>query len=315
MKKCIVATLFLFISIHPLHGMFSHIFGREKLKKQCIQEARKHMPEDLKACKTIDDIETLLRKKEKESWLKGHINGEIEDEQFKDFVKDIADFRNYVQSVYLKTPRPDVDHSFKQHDPIMYDHICTVFKEMEIHPESIDIIQADSDEVDFSMRVVGPSITRTPEGSILVSECPIVFVSCLDRDSYAKKLKSIEKHEFNYFTPYHESIHILNIHYTVVGYFVSSDTSIIQEGDAELLPLLKTKDIDLVLTQMQRSFDAYADHIKNKRIIKWNRGMENNDRIHPDQCTQLLPYYLKIHDILIKNNAQKHTEDQKRVDT
>jgi hypothetical protein len=30
---------------------------------------------------------------------------------------------------------------------------------------------------------------------------------------------------------------------------------------------------------------------------------------HPDACTQMLPYYLKIRDIMSKNSASQNTKD------
>jgi hypothetical protein len=299
----LIVSLFIFYPLYPL--MSRILTDRQKLKQQCIKEAQQHMPKELKQCESLENIEKLLRNKERELWEESLRHDGYFEEDIHEFIKHIYDARAYVKNVYAKTPRKNVDHSLQKHDRPLYEHICHIFEEMEINPKAVDMVIENRFEV--SMNVEGPLLYKNEDNSFVIGKNATLFVT----EGYRNKkhiTSQIKKGELDYFVPYHEGTHIIEADEEIGDLFRGNvEIHIFQEQNAQLLPLLKTRDIDLVNTNINSALDKCLKHHQNGFRLRWNKHMDDYDA-RPDECTQMLPYYLKIRDIMSKNSASQNTK-------
>jgi hypothetical protein len=293
----------------------------DEMRQHFLQEARSNMPEEVRQCTSLEDMEAMLRQEEEDSIENIKETYSIPDDVWEEYMDLCTTTRDYIKNEYLTTPRPERKHSLEKEDPVYYRHVCEVFKKSGIHPDAVTILyrpprgtataSAGSPEID---------IDKTTESKITTKkEAVAYFCSLRDINPSNIPMQVTPRHNL-YFAPYHEAIHLTEAHSVVFGLmrdcnrkfgnnhpFDYTEEKFLlarsQEKIAELLPLIQQKNIILVNQRIKNALSTCMKHAKQGRPIPWNERL--SDDVHPDFCTELLPYLIKIKDLVQKKAVAK----------
>ena len=315
MKK-LVCILLCFLCI-SMQGM-----KPDEMRQHFLQEACSNMPEEVRQCTSLEDMEAMLRQEEEDSIENIKETYSIPDDVWEEYMDLCTTTRDYIKNEYLTTPRPDRKHSLADVDPSWYEHICESFRKSGIHPDAVDILHVPArsrvKEKSPLGRAGSPCIDvdASIESIVIKKEAETFFCSLQDFYSSNVPIK-MAYGDFTYFVPYHEAIHLTEAHFTISTLMhecickSNSNCSLIwfplarfHEKMAALLPLIQQKDPALIDGQIKKALQYCMDHARWRRPMTWNKTHNIKER-HPDNCTELLPYLLKIKDLIQKEKMEK----------
>jgi hypothetical protein len=276
------------------------------------------MKSDLQACKSLEDIENLLRKEENKCLndIKEKLN--VPDLLWDECLAQMQKYKEYCLNTYFKQPNPNKDHSLANVDPELYKKVVHDAKMYGINPDSINIKALDEENPNnANATAIGPSFFENTFD--IYESAQISIVPC--------NLSSTSKEHIYEYTPLHEITHLVEIHNTreilinrtLSKYSSNNDVtesiqvmnslSRNQEKFASFAPLIKFKKPK----HAQMLYDEYMDDCMHKiqmdEKIIWNKSPA--DANYPDTCAEMLPWILKIQDIMAKEAKQSPIKTSK----
>ncbi|HEV2917236.1 MAG TPA: hypothetical protein VGW78_05860 [Candidatus Babeliales bacterium] len=264
--------------------------------KDTIKKTRQNMPKKLKACKTLTQVEALLREEEKEALeaIKQAFN--ISNKWWKEYIDEVNRSKHFFRSKYFKQSRHVYNHSLRNTDSTLYKQIVTVLKRYGINPYAIDIVY-DKQFHEKHPNCPAYTVVAYTETKNDAIEATLSF--------FPEPKKSLLYTHCCTIAPLHECMHLWEVHSIQIQRLlsllihlghISLDLAEDQfykhpmimkwqkklEKIADLLPLLKFKDHVHIKTMYEELLCGEICY-----------GSE----IHPDN-NELLPWVLKIKEIM-----------------
>ncbi|HEV2916731.1 MAG TPA: hypothetical protein VGW78_03210 [Candidatus Babeliales bacterium] len=313
---------FITISIYqPLYNNFFHTIVQKldpQYYKRIVASAYKNMPSKLQKCESLIDVEQLLREEENECLKKIKDYFDIPDNAWEKCQNKIRIYMHYCHEVYFKSSYPCIDHSFSKYDIQFFQYITKVLTMYGINPNAVNIVYDQEEHTKISACSQNPNIQKnfyTKELEVK-DKAQISFVP-------PKLLNASNSYTYRYtqFTPFHEGMHLFEGH--VIKSKLIKQTIIkssnkrseirthqslkeyerMQEKIAEIMPLLMFKNPHHIETLYNFSIKECLYKAHNGQKIVWNSSPAN--ATHPDHCSELLPWILKIKDLMEKEQINK----------
>jgi hypothetical protein len=277
----------------------------DELAHQIIAEARRNMPSDVQACKSLKEVEALIRMEESVNlWAIKHAFN-IPYERWKQLLADIKTRKYHLQHVYYRKQKPVIDHSLASINQELYANVVSMLKKYHIHPHSVTI-QYLKQFHDENPNLLAFAHTQAMYGDIAAG---ISFRPSSRAGEVGRDLMIL--------VPLHECMHLWDIHTIQVrmlktlvlnGHISDDDfskhTSVKEwrktlEKICDLLPLIKFKEPKFIELYLQYCIEVGKSTIVFNGQICWNQP--DDDATHPNPCGELLPWVLKIHDLMKLN--------------
>jgi hypothetical protein len=321
-KRSIYSFCLVLLSIHSrLYSNFlsgiSRLFSTQYYKREhIIASARQNMPPELQACKSLTDAELLLRKEEKQclTAIKDAFN--VPDQAWNECNAEIKAQMQYCRDIYFKTSRPEIDHSLSTLDPELFKRITQAMKIYGINPDSINIIydqQWHAEHPGCPAYSRNPAIERTISKARELEVCKAAQISFIP-----SSLITSSSGNHTEFTPFHEAFHLIDGHGlqedVVRKTLIKSSAAQYQkerlhpslrewgrsqEKIAEIMPLIQLKNPRHVQVLYKKYLNSCMCDVYNGNKIIWNKTIDA-DAIHPDVCAVMLPWILKIQELMPK---------------
>jgi hypothetical protein len=321
-KHSYTIALISLITSNQSYGGFLDRFLFPFLPKRAhvVEEARRNMPPELKACKSLDDTKVLLQQEERRLFNAIKYEFKASDEIWDDLSKNIETKKEHFRNVVLKTPHPQSDHSLSAIDPELFQCAVRALQNLGINKDAISIVydkRLHDVKSDWSATIVYDENGDIPSKLSLVPNNQLPNVKFI-----------IEEHKE--VDPYHEATHIIEIHniqddllqktleslpyYNIITRDMNSYQSVkkwlrMQEKIADLMPLIQFKNPNHVQLMYQRCMCDCNNKINAGEKIEWNQT--EGSATHPSACAEILPWILKIHELMQKENANKAATAEK----
>jgi hypothetical protein len=318
MKSYIQYILFitcLYIFNQSYSGFFDRLFRHNpytNIAASITASARKNMQPDLQACKSLEDIENLLRKEENKCLNDIKEKLDVPDLLWDECLAQIQKYKEYCLNTYFKQPNPNKDHSLANVDPELYKKVVHDAKMYGINPDSINIVY------DKKRQDENPSCIAFSTGPNFYEDTFIAYrpaqISFIPLNLCASKEDQYEH------TPLHEITHQIELHSIQVNLICRTLNKILLSIDfnekgklikaldrnhekyADLGPIIKFKNSKQVRVLRKIYIDNCISKIQNGEKFTWNQSPE--DATRPDACAEMLPWILKIEDIMAQEAKQ-----------
>jgi hypothetical protein len=280
--------------------------------RRIISAAQQNMSPELQACKSFDDLEALLRKKEKQCLdaIKESFN--VPDRAWNKCLTEIQEQLQYCREIYFKSTQPNVNHDFSKVDPKFYQYVRHVLTtKYGTNPDSLNIIY-DQKYHDKGSGCEG--YTRSPELRKKASEPKKFEVRTLAQMSFLpRNCPTASSEDYREFTVYHEGVHYFEghglqkslVHKTLMlsSEHYREDSSHVslknwhrmQEKIADISPIIKFKNPQHVKTLHNTCMNSCKRKIYDGQNITWNESPA--DATHPDECSEVLPWIVRIQEL------------------
>jgi hypothetical protein len=284
-------------------------------EQQILISARRNMPPELQACKSLADAEALLRKEEEQCLeaIKEAFN--VPDQAWNECRAEIGAQIRYCRDVYFKTPYAERDHSLSVLNPALFVRITETLKMYGINPDSVNIVY---DQKYHNKNPDHPAYSRDPRLERVTDETEKFKVRKYAKLSFYPSISSSYHQEF---APFHEGMHLFEGHGLqtrliprVLSSHNKNNLSIfshqslkkwdqVQEKISEIVPLIQFKNKRHVQLVYQKCMETCMNNVHNGKKITWNKTI-NADATHPDRCAEMLPWILKIQELMPKEPQQ-----------
>jgi hypothetical protein len=268
----------------------------DEIAQRVFDEAWEHMPSELQKCKSLKDIKALLKSEEQKCLLQIKNEFNIPDCFWRWFISDIKKKKRRFRRAYAKTRKSVVDHSLISVDKDLYESVIRILKLYKINPYFLDI-RYDIQYHEEKTNATAYTWSYDYKGK---QYAELSFIPC-------SKVYDAEWHKI--LTALHEGMHVWDIHcnqdqflrFIIPEEEYNISISVkrwkrIHEKICEILPLIKFKNLYYVTLKFEQCINTGINKILDGQIIQWNHSPD--DATHPERCDELLPWVLKIEEII-----------------
>jgi hypothetical protein len=298
------------------HATALHCFNL--VDSRIEREARRNTPPELTRCTTFEAMTNVLRVEEYNRLRAIKEEFKVPDHLWQECMTEIrTNMKQHAETTY-KSTKADKDHSLREIDPESYSRIIQALETYGINPDSVDILFDKESVHKASARSYFYRYNNNFEWASYLSNqrarihyTPFYDMKIQSTDTYYQKF-------YQYITPMHEAMHvseqhtlqryIIREHLKKLGHTVThieknqsyKNLCRTQEKIAELMPLLQSKDLDII----RILFDACVEDCSQQtKKIEWNRSPP--DATHPCWCSEEFPWVIKMRDLIREERIKK----------
>ncbi|HEV2917326.1 MAG TPA: hypothetical protein VGW78_06310 [Candidatus Babeliales bacterium] len=276
-------------------------------KKQIIARAKENMPAELKTCKNLAEVKKLLRQEEATCYKEIQNAFNIPDNMWHLMMQGKKAHKKYTRKILLQKEYPSIDHSLAEIDPDQYQYLVQILTLYGINSNAVNITYNKEELEKYNHPAHAAQNNYFNNGPAEISCHPLDKAKA----TYKAELIARSIHEaMHLFDSHHYMIILLGeamVDYISTEQFQESkqykDLRIMHEKIADIMPLLKFQNKEHIQALFTDAMNSCLNKVYDKKGIRWDPSC-TDDGIHPCRCDVILPWVLKIMELLPAEQQQ-----------